>query len=301
MYPLTDNAWLVDALAEVTSRPREQTRRTLGQVQRDPQAALRKDLREWGIEPYVWTPRLREYYEQTDSYLFGSVVWNRNRYKTQLREWIGEYLAGSVPHACRVLIVGDGVGFDSLYLAQCGYRVSYFEIGEKCQRFSKMLFDTCGQVIQMIRDPQQIEAGDYDAVLCLDVLEHIPDPRAMVAGFVRCLRHGGLLIVHAPFYFVSRANPTHLACNRKYSGDLRQLYESQGFRLRDGRLGWDPLVLEKVPPDGVARVPARRGRLLAICFVGWLLAVGRYWCGPHNLIASLAVGSSDRRWLEGLE
>jgi SAM-dependent methyltransferase len=162
------------------------------------------------------------------------------------------------------------------------------------------LFDQCGQRLQAIADPREIAAGSYDVVLCLDVLEHVPDPPGMVADFVRYLRDGGLLVVHAPFYFVSPANPTHLDCNRRYSGDVRRLYGSQGLELRDGRPNWDPLILEKVPPGHVARTPARASRLARLRLMGWLFAVGRYWCTPHNVLAALAVSRGDSRWLEGL-
>jgi len=301
MPPLTDNAWLVLALAEVTARPLEEVRRILASVQRAPQRVLATELRELGIRPYVYTPELEAYYQQTDTYLFGGVVWNRDRYKVRMRQWIGEYLARGSAGSRRVLTIGDGVGVDSLYLTQCGHRVACFEPSDRCRRFARKLFDHCGQRLQVVGSLQEIAAGSCDVVLCLDVLEHVPDPLGMVADFARCLCDGGLLVVHAPFYFVSPANPTHLDCNRRFSGDMRRLYGSQGFQLRDGRRNWDPLILEKTPPGGVARTPARASRIAELRLMGWLFAVGRYWCAPHNLAASLAVGRGDRKWLQGLD
>lgn len=301
LAPLSDLPWLVDTLAEVTARPRPEVWRTLCEVARNPSEVLEGEIRQWGIEPYVWSDRLREYYAQTSSYLYGGVIWNRNLYKVQVRQWIASYLATALGPGQRILTIGDGIGGDSCHLAQCGHRVTYWDPGEQCRGFARRLFAKCGQDVSILEDSQQIEPGTYDVVLCLDVLEHVPDPPALVAQFADHLQPGGLLIVHAPFYFVSRRNATHLDCNRKYSGDLRRLYESHGFRLCDGRLFWDPLVLQKHGGGPERAVKAHGGWIAVLRAVGWLLAVGRLWCGPHNLVASGFVGQGRLKGLDEME
>lgn len=41
-------------------------------------------------------------------------------------------------------------------------------------------------------------AGAYDAIVLFDVLEHLPDPRAVLAGALHHLRPGGLVLVNVP-------------------------------------------------------------------------------------------------------
>lgn len=76
--------------------------------------------------------------------------------------------------------------------------------------------------IDIVSDITTIPAEDksFDAVLCTEVLEHIPDPIAALKEFCRLLRPGGELILSAPF-----ASLTHQAPYHYYSGFNRYFYE----------------------------------------------------------------------------
>lgn len=49
--------------------------------------------------------------------------------------------------------------------------------------------------------------GCADCVLCTEVLEHLPDPRACVGEVVRLLRPGGAFIASVPFLYPVHADP----------------------------------------------------------------------------------------------
>lgn len=65
-----------------------------------------------------------------------------------------------------------------------------------------------------------VESASFDAVMCVEVLEHVPDPRAAVKELVRVLRPGGTLVLTAPFNSLTHFAPYHYS-----TGFSRYFYE----------------------------------------------------------------------------
>jgi ubiquinone/menaquinone biosynthesis C-methylase UbiE len=62
--------------------------------------------------------------------------------------------------------------------------------------------------------------GSFDAVLCAEVLEHLPDPQRALGELSRVLRPGGRLLLTAPFCSLTHFSPYHYA-----TGFNRYFYE----------------------------------------------------------------------------
>ena len=292
--PLTDDRQLIEIIAQILDQPPERVRSELREEETDLGKFHRENFKRAGLTPHVWDERVESFYRETPPSLTGYVVWNRRPEKLRMRTWIGGYLARESPACLKVLVIGDGAGFDSLYLAQCGHEVTYSELAEGCIAFARRIFELSGRPVNVVVDSEAIPRESYDVVLCLDVLEHVPDPPEFVSRLAGYLRPGGRLIVHAPFFFVTCHNPTHLRANRKYSGDLARLYTRNGLHLVDGRFFWDPIVLRKPAADGT--VPGRRRFWPWVLRVsGCLLTVARFWSFPHNFIATAAMQKTAPR------
>jgi ubiquinone/menaquinone biosynthesis C-methylase UbiE len=73
--------------------------------------------------------------------------------------------------------------------------------------------------------------ASFDAVLCVEVFEHIPDPIAALREFARLVRPGGRLILTAPFCSFTHFAPYHFA-----TGLSRYWYRhhlpANGFEVR---------------------------------------------------------------------
>jgi SAM-dependent methyltransferase len=76
------------------------------------------------------------------------------------------------------------------------------------------------------------QADSFDAILCSEVLEHVPEPSRALDEFARLLKSGGKLILTAPF-----ASVVHLAPHHYCTGFSRYWYEHQlparGFDIEE--------------------------------------------------------------------
>ncbi len=72
--------------------------------------------------------------------------------------------------------------------------------------------------------------ASFDAVLCVEVLEHLSDPVAAIKEMSRLLRRGGQIILTAPFCSLTHFAPYHF-----YTGFNRYFYENtlskHGFEI----------------------------------------------------------------------
>ena len=70
----------------------------------------------------------------------------------------------------------------------------------------------------------------FDAVLCTEVLEHVPDPLAVWREFYRVLRPGGHVLLSTPFYWPPHELPYDFY--RYPEHGLRYLVTTAGFEVR---------------------------------------------------------------------
>jgi SAM-dependent methyltransferase len=285
----------VERIAELSGRPIDEVTRRLHDEYCDLGHTVRQAMVEWGIQPYVWSDRLLEFYGATDAFLYETTAWNRMPTKNSMREWIARHLHAAFPSSARVLTYGDGLGFDSLYFAQAGHQVDFFDVSTHGAAFAGRMARDFNEDVNILASVDDVETGGYDVVICLDVLEHVPDPHESVAFLSRALRLGGHLIVHAPFWYLRPAVSTHLRSNRKFSGNWKKLYRPHGLRPVSAELFWNPLVLERTDePSGSPSLTAEWRFWLG----GALLSVGRYWTTPHEIVRRALRRREWRPWNE---
>lgn len=275
-------------IQEVTGDPREVVIDRLLAEHRQVSFNIKREFAKSGLTPHVWSEGLIDFYRTTDCYTYNTPVWNRTALKCRFRAWIGRFILRHELKDRKILIYGDGMGFDSAYLAKLGCDISTVEPSEEGGRFAKLVYERNEVGVNVITDESTIQPGSYDLIVCLDVLEHLPHPERTVTLFSDWTKAGGFLISHSPFYYLNDCQPTHLKANQKYSGNV-SLFRDAGFELFEGRLFWTPIAVKK------ASCTKQTWRKLPLQIGAPLLSVGRVWPSVHNW-AAMMVSRVDPKW-----
>lgn len=119
--------------------------------------------------------------------------------------------------------------------------------------------------LDIVSDITRIPVGDesFDAILCTEVFEHIPDAISAVREFARILKPGGTLLITAPFNSLTHFAPYH------YSGYNSYWYKHHlplmGLEIRDieANGSWFAFVAQEL----------RRSRLVGKMYASGLLGL----------------------------
>lgn len=117
---------------------------------------------------------------------------------------MGAIMALLPPPPARLLDMGCGAGWTSLFLARRGYDVVGQDISEDMIALAEQ---SRGAESEVVRGRLHFRRGDFesggsagafDAVLFFDCLHHAEDERAALASAWRALKPGGILLTHEP-------------------------------------------------------------------------------------------------------
>src|SRR6266851_7568788 len=130
-----------------------------------------------------------------------------------------------------VLMYGDGIGTDSIALARNGHHVTYFDLPGVTSQFARFRFEREGKAsqIKVLESAEEIPREAFDAVVCIEVLEHLPDPERALRDICMALRRGGIALITESFEAIGPAYPSHLLQNARYAGQIHRLMEGLGF------------------------------------------------------------------------
>ncbi|MGS0996862.1 bifunctional 2-polyprenyl-6-hydroxyphenol methylase/3-demethylubiquinol 3-O-methyltransferase UbiG [Rhodanobacter sp. UC4451_H18] len=110
------------------------------------------------------------------------------------------YVAGRMDlRGARVADVGCGGGLLSESLARADARVTGIDLGEKVIGIARLhLHESELQVDYRVQSSAELaaaEAATFDAVCCMELIEHVPDPAALLADLAAMLKPGGRLFM----------------------------------------------------------------------------------------------------------
>jgi 2-polyprenyl-6-hydroxyphenyl methylase / 3-demethylubiquinone-9 3-methyltransferase len=104
----------------------------------------------------------------------------------------------------KILDVGCGGGILSEALAKAGAQVTGLDLSEASIHVAKQHAQSEGLQIdyryESVHDLAEKQAGTFDAVVCMEMLEHVPEPAKVVASCAQALKPGR----HAFFSTINR-------------------------------------------------------------------------------------------------
>ncbi|WP_199096100.1 bifunctional 2-polyprenyl-6-hydroxyphenol methylase/3-demethylubiquinol 3-O-methyltransferase UbiG [Dyella sp. ASV21] len=104
----------------------------------------------------------------------------------------------------RVADVGCGGGLLSEALAKAGAQVTGIDMGEKVIEIARLhMHESRLEIpgldidyrVQSSADLAAAEPESFDAVCCMELIEHVPDPAALVQDLVRMVKPGGVVVM----------------------------------------------------------------------------------------------------------
>jgi SAM-dependent methyltransferase len=153
--------------------------------------------------------------------------WFRGR-RMLVESWLPTY--GS-EHVRKVVDIGCGTGYNLATLIAKGYQGVGIDLSSHGLRIARSRLPA-GTLVQGDGEELPFRSSTFDAVIALDVLEHVDDGRALAEAF-RVLRPGGLVVITVPAWaFLYGHRDRAAGHRRRYSRrHLCDLLVNSGFEV----------------------------------------------------------------------
>lgn len=222
--------------------------------------------RAWKRAHPITEEEINNFYKTTDAYIFDLYVEHQRVYRKIILERIVERL--KINNTKFVLDYGGGAGFDAIEMRKAGINVVYFELPNLTSRFAEWKFIKSGYAdIKVAYDEKMLKKHDFNAIVCLEVLEHIAKPMEVIKSFSYLLKDEGIILLSEAFELVGDEYPSHLKINQKYAGRIFDMMEKYRFICTHKYDDNKPLEFKKMEkgiPFMLCRIQRRWLELLSL-------------------------------------
>lgn len=220
-----------------------------------PGSAVLEDIKNHDVTPFAMSKRMDDLYKNG----LGLSIELASTYNDPGRLQMASFIICALQERqiqlgrpMKILALGDGIGIDTIRLAVAGFSVDYIDYDQSnMSRIAELNFQSSKDAIPKGSNIKVIKHvhDTYDALICLEVIEHVPDPMGFASALHGYLNDDGLLCISECFNGVEGKWPTHLYSNEKYSGLLPFMLFNQ-FKLAKTNTGpyGKPYIFSKRGP-----------------------------------------------------
>jgi 2-polyprenyl-3-methyl-5-hydroxy-6-metoxy-1,4-benzoquinol methylase len=219
---------VIDTIAVVTNSTRDVIKEKVDAEQQSAGSAVNQDMKTFDVVPYQPSSQMDELYRSGHSFAIELAANYNDSARIKMAAFILVRLCTErtrVGRNLKILAVGDGIGSDSIRLASAGFDVDYMDyeasVTSKVATENFLKFknseSTSAGVLRVL-NRHEIEAGTYDAVISLEVIEHVEKPQDFLYFLQQQLMADGLLFLSDCFPGIKDYWQTHLLSNERLSG-----------------------------------------------------------------------------------
>jgi len=132
---------------------------------------------------------IAHFYAYTPFYVFELAYWHMQQDQRSFRQQIMKASHGNV------LDFGGGIGDLSVQLAERELSVTYADIEGKTFDFASWLFQKRNTSIKVVNLSEDGLKEMYDTIICIDVIEHVPNSKETLSMLIDHLNDEGILII----------------------------------------------------------------------------------------------------------
>lgn len=230
---------VIDSIAVVTGKSSEWISGEVDKEKRADGTAVGADVKAFDVVPYQPSKQMDELYRSGLSFAIELAANYSDGARIKMAAFILVRLCTErtrLGRNLKVLAVGDGIGSDSIRLAGAGFDVDYMDYEssvtsrvatENFRKFKQTAHPDAGQLRVLNRN--EIATAHYDAVISLEVIEHVEQPQEFLDFLNAQLKQEGLLFLSDCFAGITTYWQTHLLSNERLSGLIPLMAAQSGF------------------------------------------------------------------------
>lgn len=233
---------VIESIATVTNLSAESIQVQVAKEQGEAGGAVNADMKLFDVVPYQPSRQMDELYRSGTSFAIELAANYADDARLKMAAFILVRLCTErtrIGRNLKILAVGDGIGSDSIRMASAGFDVDYMDYEASvtskvaAKNFQKFLRHTNAPRGDLrVLNRHQVETGAYDAVISLEVIEHVESPQDFLDFLHQQLTPGGLLFLSECFSGIKSYWQTHLLSNERLSGLVPIMAAQSGFAFQ---------------------------------------------------------------------